>query len=101
MFRKECPGYQPQRSDIAERTDVKKGPSSQPIDHPKSYKCEHQIGDADSDRLQQGCFRCQSRPFKDPRGKIENGIDPGHLIKECNQNGQKNRPGQSAAPKTS
>src|ERR1700692_2740543 len=96
MVGKEGPRNETKRSNVAERANVEEGSPAQAVDQPETDKGENEIGDADTDRLQQCGFRGKPREFKDSRREIQNCVDPGHLVEECNQDGEQNRFGKSA-----
>src|ERR1700676_4946091 len=84
MLRKKSPGNQTERADVSERADNEKRAATQPVNEPKANKREDEIGQADANGLQQRGFRAQPGKFKYARREIENRIDAGELVEECN-----------------
>src|SRR5271163_638991 len=98
---KESPRDQPERSDVADRADIKKSAPADPVNQPESDKGENQIRDADANRLQQRSLSGESGQFKDARREIQNRIDARHLIKERNQDGKQDWFPKTHRPKMS
>src|ERR1700726_1881292 len=101
MVGKKRPGDETKRGDIAERADVEEGSAAQAVNQPETDKSENEIGDADPDGLQQCSFCGEARQFKDTRREIQNRVDPGHLVEECNQDGEQDRFAKAARPEMS
>src|ERR1700687_2184176 len=101
MVGRKSPRDETKRSNVAERANVEEGSPSQAVDQPETDKSENEIGDADPDGLQQGGFCGEARQFKDSRREIQNCVDSGHLVEECNQDGEQDRFAKAARPEMS
>src|ERR1700686_3436397 len=101
MVGKERPGDQTKGGDIAERANVEERSPAQAVDQPEADKGENEIGDADPDGLQQSGFCAEAREFKDAGREVQNCVDAGHLVEECNQNSQQDGFTQTPRPEMS
>src|SRR5690348_17477638 len=87
----ECPRAQTEGCDVAERSDREQSSAAQSIDQPQSDESENEIGDADSDRLQQCCLGAESGHLEYARREIEDRVDSGELIEERDQEREHDR----------
>jgi hypothetical protein len=98
VAREEGIGHGRQRQDIADTSDQQERTPSQAIDESQTDECRHEVDHANTARLQERGVCAEPRELKNPRREVQYGVDPGHLIEECNRHGQHNRPAQSPAP---
>ena len=88
VAREERPGAQAQRGNVAVAAERQKCFASDPVDQGEAGEGEHQIGDADAHRLEQGGLRAQTGQGEDPRREIQYRIDSGELVEKRKQKGQ-------------
>ena len=89
---RKCPRTQPQRNDVAQRSDHQQRPPAEPIDEPQAHEREHEVRDADADRLQKRRLLAHAGQFEDPRREVEDRVDSRELIEERDQECQDQRP---------
>src|SRR5208337_581140 len=101
MRGEERPGSEPERKDVADRPNEQQRATAQPVYQAQAHKSKNEIGHANADGLEQGGFGAQPGQFKDPRRKVEDGVDARKLVEEGDQNRQQDGQPQLPGPKMS